>query len=115
MKHLKNCVKLNSIVKIYVPSTYDVDKKIDNEEWIDKTLTFLSEKFRGATASPALGAWVSQGGELIKEDVAVVFSYCLQSDLKQEIDNVYDFCVEMRNVLKQESISLEVNGELYFV
>jgi hypothetical protein len=115
MKTLKNCIKLSCSVKIYVPSTININQSFDSQEWIDKTLSFLSQEFGGSTASKALGAWLSSKGELVKENVTMVFSYANQSQLEQSIDKVYDFCLDMKAKLSQEAIALEVNNELYLV
>lgn len=115
MKTLKNCIKLSSSVRVYVPSTVNVNQCIDSQEWTDKALKFLSECFGGSTASNALGAWVSNNGELVKENVTMVFSYANQADLESSIEKVYNFCLEMKMALTQEAIALEVNGELYLV
>jgi hypothetical protein len=115
MKQLKNCIKLSCQVKIYVPSTVDVNKSFDSSEWIEKAMSELSSYFGGSTSSKALGAWISGKGDLVKEDVTVVFSYATQAQLEINIDKVYEFCLEMKKELLQESIALEVNGELYLV
>lgn len=115
MKSLKNCVKLSCSVKIYVPSTVNVNQSFDSQEWVDKTLKFLSDEFGGSTASKALGAWVSNRGELVKENVTMAFSYTSQTQLEQSIEKVYDFCLDMKAKLSQEAIALEVNNELYLV
>lgn len=115
MKQLKNCIKLSCSVKIYVPSTFEVTKAINNAEYVDITLEQLSSLFGGATATEAYGAWITAKGTLIKEKVTLVISYTDQQKLETHIDSVYDFCLRLKSDLKQESISLEVNGELYFV
>lgn len=115
MKTLKNCVKLNSSVKIYVPSTKNVDEKTDSLPWVDKSLKCLSNWFGGATASPSLGAWVSARGDLVKEDITLVFSYAKQSDLETHIEEIYNLCLEIKSSLTQEAIALEINGELYLI
>lgn len=115
MKHLKNCIKLSCQVKVYVPSTVNVNQPSDSQEWVDRALTFLSKEFGGATATNALGAWISNQGELIKENVTVVFSYAKQDQLENSIENIYDFCVVMKHVLKQEAIALEINGEMHLI
>lgn len=115
MKHLKNCIKLSSSVKIYVPSTINVSEYKESDEWINKTLDLLSHEFGGATCSDALGAWITNKGELIKESITLIFSYCKQLELEKSINKIYDFCLNMKVKLKQESIALEVNGELYLV
>src|SRR5579864_5859543 len=106
MKTLKNCIKLSCQVKIYIPSTINATESIDSSEWSDKALELLSKEFGGATSSPALGAWVSTQGELIKENVCLVFSYARQDQLEWSINKVYDFCLEMKQALNQEAIAL---------
>lgn len=102
-------------IKIYVPSTVNVNEKIDNSEWVDKSLKFLSSEFGGATASKALGAWVSNSGSLVKEDVTLVFAYADQGKLEMSIDRIYMYCLNMKKQLSQEAIALEINGEMYLI
>lgn len=118
MKELKNLIKLSSQVKIYVPSTINVDGQASEEivkEKINQTLRFLASIFGGSTASKALGTYVSTNGSLIMEDVTICFSFAREDDLNQNIRKIYDFCLAMRQDMRQEAISLEVNGDLYFV
>lgn len=115
MKSLKNCVKLSCSVKIYVPSTVNVDQATDTTAWVDKALSFLSVEFGGSTASKALGAWVATNGQLIKENVTLVVAFANSSQLESSIERVYDFCLQMKSELSQEAIALEVNNEMYFV
>lgn len=115
MKKLKNLIPLRSVVKIYVPSTFNVDQEIDNSKYVDDTITILSKCFGGATTSKALGAWVTSSGKIVKESVDICYSYCNQEKLDKYIDDIYDYCLSMRIELKQDSISLEINGELYFI
>ena len=115
MKALKNCVRLGSTVKIYVPSTLNIDQKADNSKWVDATLEFLATEYGGATATKALGAWVSADIGLVKEGITLVMAYTNSNTLEATIERVYDYCVSMKLSLTQEAIALEVNGEMYFV
>ena len=115
MKKLKNLIKLSSRITVYVPSTTDVDKKIDNTIYVDNTLSLLSKLFGGATCTPAIGCWLATSGSLIKENTTVVFAYATEKDLQAYIDNVIDYCETLKADLKQEAISLEINGEMYFI
>lgn len=115
MKALKNCIKLSCQVKVYVPSTIRIRQQFNCLDWIEKTMSLLSNEFGGATATTALGAWVSNQGDLVKENVTVVFSYATQDKLEKSINNVYDFCLSMKHGLEQESIALEINGEMYLI
>ena len=114
-KKLENCICLSSSVKVYVPSTFEVNKTIDNSEYVDKTLCFLSECFGGATAFEALGCWSSIQNGLVKENIKICVSYCDTESLNKYINSVVTHCENIKNEMKQESVSLEVNNVLYFI
>ena len=65
--------------------------------------------------TPALGYWLSDTQGLIKEKTTMVFAYCKDQDLENNIEEVIEFCENMKKELKQEAIALEINGEMYFV
>ena len=115
MKQLEQLTKLDKNIKIYVPSTIDVDKKIDTSKNVDETLTMLSNKFGGSTSTKANGTWITQKSKLVKEEVTICESYCTGSDLKNSLTDVINYCKELKKELNQEAISLEVNSELYFI
>ena len=112
---LQNMIKLSSRVTVYVPSTTDINKKIDNTEFINEVATILSNCFGGATATPAVGMWVSQTAGLVTENTTMVFAYCNDSDLQKNIDKVIEECEKLKKELKQDAIALEINGEMYFI
>ena len=115
MKQLEQLTKLSKNIKIYVPSTIDVDKKIDTSKQIDNTLTLLSNKFGGSTSTKSVGTWITEKSKLVKEDVTICESYCTGSQLKNSLTEVINYCNELKTELSQEAISLEVNSELYFI
>ncbi len=115
MKILKNCIKLSCSVRVYVPSTINVNQSFDSDEIVNETLHFLSKEFGGATASKALGGWISTGGELIKEPVTIVFSYATSAQLEDSMEKVYDYCLGLKSRLSQEAIALEINNELHLI
>ena len=51
---LKNVFSLSSKVTVYVPATIDIDKEIDNKEFVDRAATLLSDCFGGATSTGLL-------------------------------------------------------------
>lgn len=112
---LQNMIKLSSRVTVYVPSTTDINKKIDNTEFVNEVATILSNSFGGATATPAVGMWVSQTVGLVKENTTMVFTYCNDNDLQKNIDKVIEECEKLKKELKQDAIALEINGEMYFI
>src|SRR5690242_7748272 len=115
MKSLKNLIALSQNVKIYVPSTMNVDTPIDNGEFVHETLSMLSSCFGGSTSFEALGAWHTKQGNLIKERVVICQSFCNEQALSENIEKVYEFCCHLKSVMGQEAIALEVNNVLHFV
>lgn len=114
-KTLKNLIKLSSKVGIYIPSTVDVNVAIDTATVVDNTLRLLSNSFGGATSTEAIGCWSSVSNGLVKEHITVCYSYTDSLKLEQEIDNIIEYCLRLKQELRQEAISLEVNNELYFI
>ncbi|MCM3670938.1 DUF3574 domain-containing protein [Mesobacillus maritimus] len=111
---LKGQYSLDDVVKIYVPSTYNVDQPIDNTEYVNQALEEFSSMFGGATAVDGTGAWLSDENELIKEEVTIVYSFAEDLD-KKKINEVVSYAQSLKEEMKQSSVSLEVNGKMYFI
>ena len=112
---LKAMFSLKSKVTVYIPATVDVDKEINNTEYVNRAATLLSECFGGATSTDALGYWVSNTSGLVKEHTTMVFAYAGEEDLKKNLDHVIDFCEMLKDEMKQEAIAMELNGEMFFI
>lgn len=115
MGRLKNIFKLSSKITLYIPATKNVDEEIDNNEYVEEAAKLFSLLFGGSTSTPGLGYWMSSSAGLIKEKINLVFAYASEKDLREKIDQVIDWCENLKRVLRQESIALEVNGEMYFI
>lgn len=112
---LKNMFKLSSKITVYIPATSDINKPIDNTVYVENCATLLSTYFGGATSCQVLGYWTSPSAGLVKEKTTQVFAYCSDSDLQKYIEVVIDFCEKLKSDLKQDSVALEINGEMYFI
>ena len=112
---LKNMFKLSSKVTVYIPSTTDINKPIDNTQYVNECASLLSECFGGATSTPALGYWISNTAGLVKENTTMIFAYASDSDLQANIEKVITFCENLKVELTQDAIALEINGEMYFI
>lgn len=112
---LQNAFKLSSRITLYVPSTIEVNKEIDNSQYVDRAAALFSECFGGSTSTPALGYWMSPAAGLVREKTTIVFAYCNDNDLQNCIDKVIDLCESLKQEMTQEAIALEINGELYFI
>ena len=112
---LKNMFKLSSKITVYIPSTCDISQQADTKKYVDACAVLLSESFGGATSCEALGYWVSPSAGLVKERSTMVFAYCSDTDLQNNIEKVIDFCETVKTELKQDAVALEINGEMYFI
>lgn len=102
-------------VSIYVPSTVDVDKPVNNAEYVEKTCRFLADNFGGCTAQKAQGSWIASDGKLVVEDVTICYAYCDLISYVKSILSVQKFARELCREMTQEAISVEFNGKLAFV
>ena len=115
MKNLKFKFDLDCKVSIYVPSTVNVNEKVDNGEQVRRTITELAQMFGGATASKAVGGWVCESGETVLEDVTIVYSFCDSAQLHEHFADVYAIAERIKNEMMQEAVTLEINGQVKFV
>ena len=117
MKKINNLFKLDSRAAIYVPSTIDGNKAASGlaEKMVEQTAARLSELFGGATISLAAGAWMSAEHGLIREQITIVYSYCTAEQLDQHTDEVIEIAEHIKEEMRQEAVSVEINNALYFV
>lgn len=114
-KKLQNAFKLSSRITLYIPATIEVNKEIDNTKYVDQAASLFSQCFGGSTSTPALGYWLSNTQGLVKEKTTIVFAYCNNNQLEQNIDQIVEFCEGLKKEMSQEAIALEINGEMYFI
>jgi hypothetical protein len=107
--------KLDSKVAIYVPTTVDVNQWADTSKQVHNCLAFLASLFGGSTSSKAEGFWVSQEKGEVKEEITIVYAYCTKKALKQERERILNFCLNMKEILRQETIALELEKDFYLL
>lgn len=113
-KKLSALIELSSSVKIFVPSTIDINTTVDSSKIADSVLSQLSTMFGGATRYEALGCWVSPSSGLVKEKVTICQSFCTEAQLQQYIDDVVEIAESIKIEMRQDAVAIEVNNKLYF-
>lgn len=114
-KRLEKLQPLRHRVAIYVPGTNGVNTAADNARYVKMAAVTLSNLFGGATATPAIGYWMSESAGLVEERVTIVYAYAGNEALEDQLGAVIEFCEGMKEALKQEAISLELDSALYFI
>lgn len=114
-KRLEKLQPLRHRVAIYVPGTNGVNTAADNARYVKMAAATLSNLFGGATATPAIGYWMSDAAGLVEEKTTIVYAYAGNEALEDKLGAVIEFCEGMKEELKQEAISLELDSALYFI
>ncbi len=112
---LKGLFSLDHNIRLYIPSTVSVDKKINNEQYVKDTLSLFSDLFGGATSYRAIGAWTSQAKGLVTENVTIVESFARSKEVEAGLEAVLKYAISLKKLLLQEAISLEYDNKLYFI
>ena len=114
-RKLSALIPLNHNVKIFIPSTINVNETINNADYVDKTLSTFSDLFGGATSYKAMGAWSSIDSGLVKEKVIIVEAFCSEVQLESHIDTVIIYAEKIKADMAQEAIALQIDNKMYFV
>ena len=116
LQKLEKKFGLDQKVCIYVPSTINVDTIIDNSVHVHNVQVELCRLFGGATSQNVQGSWYSSDlGKIVNENVTVVYSNTDLQNLENNISEVWNIAYNLCKSMRQECISLEINGKLYFV
>lgn len=116
MNKLESFESLTQKIQIYMPTTINNIKNsiINNEK--EKTLELLLDLYQGSTEYKVEGAYKSRINKKVnKEEIVICESYCSSKQLKQTKDLLINHCSTLARVLKQESIALTINNNMYFI
>lgn len=106
-------------VRIIVPSTTNVSGSIDEQEMksrVDQVIEMLCKLFGGATASaPQRGAYVSESGQIVHEEVVSVTSFCTPELWKEHCAQVRLEVADLCKKWGQECMGMEFAGFLEYI
>ena len=106
---------MNNKVSIYVPSTVNINKRINNNKQVMSIIKQMSLLFGGATSYKCTGGWVAENGEIVTEQVNIVYSFCNKKSLQNNLSKVINICQQIKKDMKQEAVTLEINGKAAFI
>lgn len=110
-------MKLDNNISIFVPSTFDGNKpaKRMQRRETKRTARYLSTYFGGCTQTSATGYYISSSRGLIEERQNICQSFCTVDDLASNRAKIFAYAKRLCRRMKQESITVQINNELYFV
>ena len=113
MKEIKNALRLNKKIVCYIPATIGTAAAADNSSQVNRAGEMLSGLFGGATIQPGRGCWLSDSSGLVTEETTLVYAFTDPASLEEKIDSVIDFMEALKIEMRQEAVSLEIDGVLY--
>jgi len=109
-------MRLNKIIRLYVPGTVDNRRNREEQEaYVDLALETFTDLFGGATAMEAKGAYRLESGVLVKEPIVLVYTFTDEEGLAKHRETVEEFAKRIAIEMVQECVSVEFEGELYFI
>ena len=107
---------MDNKVSIYVPSTVNVNQRINNNKQVLSIIKQMSLLFGGATSYKCTGCWVAADtGDSVTEQVNIVYSFCDRKSLQNNLSNVINICQQIKKEMQQEAVTLEINGKATFI
>ena len=95
--------------------TKNVNEAIDNTEEVKKVIGELSDLFGGATATPSIGGWRCENGEVVVENTTIVYSFCTTEQAIKHAGDVLAIAQRLCREYNQEAVTVEYNGQVKFV
>lgn len=112
---LQHTFVLDHNIKLYIPTTTNVDIATDTSEYLQLVLSEFSQWFGGATAYDAVGAWFSGSKGIVTEPVKIIESYATNEAVNNHISDVLALANKIKQELRQEAVSLEYDNKMYIV
>lgn len=119
-KILATAERLPDRISLYVPSTAgsNGNEPIPDHEFGDRTdrvCRLFADLFGGCTVTYSAGYWIDGSGSLIHERINVVTAATDPGTLADTYSQIVDLAVRYGQYWQQQSIVLDVNGDLTLI
>lgn len=115
---LTDIFTLDSKVAVYVPSTNNVseaDAAGLQAKFVAVLMAEFGRMFGGATAMDVRGGWMCDNGQIVTEDVKIVYSFCTGADFERNAATVVGLAKRICKEMSQEAVTLEYNNRVAFI
>lgn len=107
----------NNIVSIFVPSTIDVNKEVDNTEYVRTVIRMLRKRYSLDTLSfyNTEGSWLdTDNNEVVIEKITIV-SLNLASMSEEDVKYFINIAEYLKDTMNQQAVSININECLAIV
>ena len=108
---------INNTLALFVPSTLDTDKKIDNTNYVLSTIQKIQNRYnlKNIVYYDTSGSWYSDDMQkVIIEDITII-QIDLQKVNELDIKFFQKLALEIKKVMSQEGVSFTINDALAIV
>ena len=108
---------IKNTLALFVPSTLDTDKKIDNTSYVLSTIQKIQNRYKldDITYYDTSGSWYSEDMQkVVIEDITII-EIDLQKVTELDIKFFQKLALEIKKVMNQEGVSFTVNNALAIV
>jgi hypothetical protein len=107
--------KTNNIISIFIPSTININQKIDNSEFVQYSENYLMRFFGNTYTYNSKGSWYSDElKKVIIENIAII-QVTLNKVTEQDINIFINLAKHIKQEMRQEGVSITINNSLAIV
>ena len=111
-------LKNNNEISIFIPSTMDINNKIDNQYYIKKSINYLERYYNIANNLKyykTSGSWFSDNlNKVIIEDITIVTLQLIELN-ETDINIFIALANIIKNEMNQEAVSITINESLAII
>lgn len=107
----------DTCIRILIPTTVDVQVTADSSQFVERANLLLSRHFGGTMCKLLLGFYESENQNigLVKETIFEVEAWTNEAGWKQAEAALEEFLTDILVELRQETVFLAVNNEVYLL
>ena len=115
-----NFININSssnVLRVFIPSTLDVNNSIDNIEYVKKYYNYISNKYNNntITTTHSEGSWFSDTTNSVVVENITILELHLKEVTQSDINFFLDLGLMVKEEMAQDAVSVMVNSALCLV
>lgn len=108
----------NNNISIFIPSTMDINKNINNEYYIEKSINYLKRYYNitnNLKYYKTIGSWFSDSLQNVVYDNITIITLQLNELTETDINIFIELANIIKTEMKQEGVSIAINKSLAIV
>jgi hypothetical protein len=107
--------KTNNTISIFIPSTTNINQKIDNSEFVQYSENYLMRFFGNTYTYNSQGSWYSDELKKVIIENITIIQVTLNKVTEQDINIFVNLAKYIKQEMRQEGVSITINNSLAIV